>query len=150
MKKHGKKSICMAIYEAIGKHNIMVLNFTYNGYEYLITLTRLCNAWIYWEYHKNRWNLRVRLNARQKERLIHTAGCIRLGKTEDVFNSNSDYNKGDQIEAIIYTAMTGKAWKKDYTPWYEGADIELPNGIMIQVKRENATITNMNRLQMYM
>lgn len=143
------KTKALQIYECNGKHTYIVINFTYGNYEYLISLTTIPTQWVRWEKHRGKYVLRLHLKAKHKRKLINTAGCVRVGKTSEMYDRNSEYNNGDQIEAFLYTAMTGKTWHKDYTPWYEGADIEISDTVRIQVKRENATITNLNRLMTF-
>lgn len=138
----------LAIYAKHGKHNVIALSFTYKGMEYVVSVKEVSSTWCYWQKHRNKYNLRMSLNNNTKRKLVKTAGCMCLGNTTDIFTENSKYNKGDQIEAYLKTMITGKAWHKDFTPWYEGADIES-GSMRIQVKRENATICSLSSLKRF-
>ncbi len=146
--KHYSTSKAHNIYKQNAKHTIYAVGFGFNGKEYVVSVKHLCTSWLAWSKKDGKYFLRLRLNTKQMKRLINTAGCVCLGNTEDVYDSESEYNKGDQLERILYEAMTHKTWHKDYTPWYEGADIEMSDKVMIQVKRNNATICSMARLAM--
>ena len=146
--KHWTIAKAYNVYASNAKHTIYALGFTYKGHEYVTSLKHLNKNWLYWDFHRGTWQLRLRLSDTVKRNLVKKAGCVCLGKTEDVY-SDCEYNKGDQLERILYEAMTGKTWQKDYTPWYEGADIEISDTIRIQVKRESATLTNMTRLETF-
>ena len=123
--KHYSKSRAHNIYKQNAKHTIYAVGFGLNGKEYVVSVKHLCTSWLAWSKKDGKYFLRLRLNTKQMKRLVNTAGCVCLGNTEDVYDSESEYNKGDQLERILYEAMTHKTWHKDYTPWYEGADIEI-------------------------
>jgi len=137
--KHISKTQAYTVYCTHAYHSRYALAFEYKGKEYVISLAHLSTAWMRWEAYEGKYALRLRLRARHKRALIKTVGCMCIGNSDDIYNADSKYNRGDQFEAILYKAMTGKEWHKDYTPWYEGADIET-SGAKLQVKREGATI----------
>lgn len=145
--KRMSKAEALKRYEAIGKHNVIALSFTYNGKEYVISVSEIKPSWCFWQRHRG-LHLRMRLKDSVKQTLANTEGCVCLGNTTNIFTRDSKYNRGDQIEAILYTMITGKEWHKDYTPYYEGADIEF-GSMRIQVKRENATICSLSSLQRF-
>jgi len=147
--KHLSKTEAYTAYSTYAYHSRYALAFSYKGNEYVISLAHLNTAWMKWETHKGTKALRLRLKAKHKRALIKMVGCMCIGKTEQIYNAVSEYNKGDQFEQMLYEAMTGKEWHKDYTPFYEGADIETA-GAKLQVKRDGATICRESTLRRLM
>ena len=145
MTKAIAKREALRLYDEYGKHDVVLLSFTYDNEEYIIMMNNIPARWVYWSYHRKAYHLRMRLNRKDKRKLIRKAGCMKIGKTAEVFNKADEYNKGDQLERYIMHLATNQEWSKNYTPWYEDADITL-NGIKIQVKRENATICSLSSL----
>ena len=145
MVKAMAKRKALKLYSEYGKHDIVLLSFTYNNEEYIIMTNNIPARWTYWTYHRKAYHLRMHLKRKDKRKLIKRAGCMKIGKTTEVFSKADEYNKGDQLERYIMHLVTDQEWSKNYTPWYEDADITL-NGVKIQVKRENATICSLSSL----
>ncbi len=150
MKKHVSISKAHRTYRQHAGHTVYAVGFTLNGKEYVISVKELSNSWLYWDYSRDDWRLRLRLTETVKQMLANKAGCVLLGNTEDVYSTDCEYNKGDQLERILYEAITGKTWQKDYTPWYEGADINVCDSVKIQVKRDRATLCSMARINTFL
>lgn len=150
MKKHVAINTAYHVYAQHAQHTCYAVGFSLNGKEYVISVKHLHKSWLKWSTKKGKYYLRLRLSNYHKETLINTAGCVCLGNNEDIYNADSEYNHGDQLERIIYEAMTGEKWHKDYTPWYEGADIEYSEDVRVQVKYDNATICSMSRIAKFM
>ena len=133
----------LKVYNTKSCHDVVMLSFTLNGYEYIATLNAIRPSWCLMEKDsKGYQKIRMSLTVNQKRKLALRAECI--GKTEEIF-TKCQYNKGEQIERYLLERLTGKEWKRNTTPWYKGCDI-VANGQRIEVKRENATICSLASL----
>lgn len=149
---HVSKEYACNIYHKHCKHSSTAVFFCYHGYIYGLSVSAIPASWTVWDRDAKskggQWKLRLSLTNRQMYRLSKRLGCICLGKESEVFPDRSKYNRGDLIEKILYEAITGKAWHKDYTPWYEGADITT-DWCKIQVKFNGASIINMPQVKRF-
>lgn len=136
-------------YDSTGKHTSLLVGFHYHGYVYAISRKTLVKRWVKWQKNSSKrgssWKLRLLLSDRDKEKLIKTAGCICLATYEDFFKEMNNMNRGEIFEKYICEAITGNPWKKDYTPWYEGADLEYGN-LKVQIKYDGASIASLTSL----
>lgn len=146
--KHYTMAKAMHLYHINNYATTYTIGFVLNGMVYAISLARVPTKWLYWMFNGKQWVVRLRISAIEKSKLTKKAGCICVGAESELFDDTSKYNKGDQFESIIYTAMTGKTWHKDSTPWWNGADIET-EGAKVQVKFNGATVVKMSQLIKY-
>ena len=82
--------------------------------------------------------LRFRLSNRQKVALIE-AGAEEVGDIADILALQK--NKGNAVECWATRRYMGEEWSKDSIPYYVQGDIRV-NGEEVQVKYENASLTN--------
>lgn len=143
------KTNAIETYDTYAKHNIIALGFIYKEYVYVTYMHDLNPAWTQWQKHRGTYALRLRLKDKHKAYILKHYNCRKLGKASEVFTANSEYNRGDQLERILYEELTGAQWSKDYTPWYSGADITVGD-MHIQVKFQNATICTMKQIIRFM
>ena len=146
--KHYTMAKAMHLYHLNNYATTYTIGFVLNGMVYAISLASVPTKWLYWMFNGKQWVVRLRISATEKSKLAKRAGCICVGAESELFDDTSKYNKGDQFESIIYTAMTGKTWHKDSTPWWNGADIET-EGAKVQVKFNGATVVKMSQLLKY-
>jgi hypothetical protein len=142
------KSEMLACYHAHNYSTSYTVGFIYSGKVYAISLTTISASWTRREHNGKQYVLRLDLNAKAKQYLIATDGCVCLGAENELLTRQSKYNYGDQFERIIYEAMINSEWSKDFTPWWLGADIET-KGAKIQVKFNGATIVKENQLKQF-
>lgn len=146
--KHYTMAKAMSLYHINNYATSYTVGFVYDSKVYAISLAKVPNRWLYWMYNGTQWVVRMRITQAEKMKTIKKAGCVCLGNETELFHEESIYNKGDQFESIIYTAMTGKTWHKDNTPWWNGADVET-TGAKVQVKFNGATVVKMSQLIKY-
>ena len=82
--------------------------------------------------------LKFTLTNRQKVALIE-AGAEEVGNIADILALQK--NKGNAVECWATRRYMGIEWSKDNIPYYVQGDIQV-NGEEIQVKFENASLTN--------
>ena len=87
--------------------------------------------------------LRFKLSNRQKVALIE-AGAEEVGNIADILSLQK--NKGNAVECWATRRYMGIEWVKDSIPYYMQGDIRI-NGEEVQVKFENASLTNVNVMQ---
>lgn len=92
--------------------------------------------------------VRVRASAEIKRTFIESGKAILLG-SESLLDTNDKYNKGDRFERLIMETLTGEKWCKNSTPFTVAGDIEL-NGRQVQVKMNDAELTNENTLRRFL
>lgn len=146
------KGYGLSIFNRKGGHTSTFMCFSYYGMVYG-TSKEVKACWVRWERnaksHGGKWKLRLVLTDKTKRYLVKTAGTVCLGTNEEVFGNMKDLgiNKGEAVEKYICEAITG-TWHKDYTPWYEGADLEYKN-LKVQIKYEGATIASLYSLEKF-
>lgn len=143
------KTQALTTYDNNARHNIVALSFVHNDKVYVTYMHTLKPQWTQWQKHRGQYALRLRLKAEHKRYILKHYNCQFLGYHNDIFTKDCEYNRGDQLERILYERLTGKEWTKDYTPWYKGADITVGD-MHIQVKFQNATICTMNQIISFM
>lgn len=133
-------------YENKAKHLSIALGFTLDGKVYVISLNELKTRWCCWEKNSKKkggkWKIRMHLTYNDKVILAKRAGCVLLGTYDEIFADLSKANRGEIFEKLLFEAITHKAWQKDDTPYWEGADIEY-NGMMIQVKYDGCSVCSL-------
>lgn len=87
--------------------------------------------------------LRFALSNKQKVALIE-AGAEEVGDMATIFAYHK--NKGCAVEKWATERYTTDTWVKDSIPYYMQGDIRV-NGEEVQVKFENASLTNVNVMQ---
>lgn len=87
--------------------------------------------------------LRFALSNKQKVALIE-AGAEEVGNIADILAMHK--NKGCAIEKWATERYTTETWVKDSIPYYVQGDIRI-NDEEVQVKFENASLTNVNVMQ---
>ena len=92
--------------------------------------------------------VRVRASAEIKRAFVESGKAILLG-SESLLDTNDKYNKGDRFERLITETLTGEKWYKNSTPFTKAGDIEL-NGKQVQVKMNDAELTNENTLRRFL
>ena len=89
--------------------------------------------------------VRVRLSSQFRHEMVTNGQAILLGD-ESLILTPDRYNKGERFERVITETLTATAWVKDSVPFNVAGDIEL-NGKQIQVKLDNAELTNEKTLK---
>lgn len=89
--------------------------------------------------------VRVRLSSQFRHEMVTNGQAILLGD-ESLILTPDKYNKGERFERVITETLTATAWVKDSVPFNVAGDIEL-NGKQIQVKLDNAELTNEKTLK---
>lgn len=87
--------------------------------------------------------LRFKLSNRQKVALIE-AGAEEVGNIADILSLQK--NKGNAVECWATRRCMGIEWVKDSIPYYMQGDIRV-NGEEVQVKFENASLTNVSVME---
>lgn len=87
--------------------------------------------------------LRFKLSNRQKVALIE-AGAEEVGNIADILSLQK--NKGNAVECWATRRYMGIEWVKDSIPYYMQGDIQV-NGEEVQVKFENASLTNVSVME---
>ena len=87
--------------------------------------------------------LKFHLTNAQKVALIE-AGAEEVGAIADILALQK--NKGNAVECWATRRYMGTEWSKDSIPYYMQGDIQV-NGEEVQVKFENASLTNVNVMQ---
>lgn len=87
--------------------------------------------------------LRFKLSNRQKVALIE-AGAEEVGNIADILSLQK--NKGNAVECWATRRYMGIEWSKDSIPYYMQGDIRV-NGEEVQVKFENASLTNVSVME---
>ena len=87
--------------------------------------------------------LRFKLTNRQKVALIE-AGAEEVGDIADILSLQK--NKGNAVECWATRRYMGIEWVKDSIPYYMQGDIQV-NGEEVQVKFENASLTNVSVME---
>lgn len=87
--------------------------------------------------------LRFKLSNRQKVALIE-AGAEEVGDIADILSLQK--NKGNAVECWATRRYMGIEWVKDSIPYYVQGDIQV-NGEEVQVKFENASLTNVSVME---
>lgn len=82
--------------------------------------------------------VRIRMSSAQRAELAQTA---ELFGSEDLLLKDATYNKGDNFEREVVERWTTERWAKNSTPFWIAGDVEI-DGIQIQVKLDNAELTN--------
>lgn len=87
--------------------------------------------------------LRFKLSNRQKVALIE-AGAEEVGNIADILSLQK--NKGNAVECWATRRYMGIEWSKDNIPYYMQGDVQI-NGEEVQVKFENASLTNVSVME---
>ena len=82
--------------------------------------------------------LRLRLRKAMKVALVEMGIALPIGPAAML--EDPRYNKGERFEQII-TEMEGGKWVKDSIPFWVAGDLQI-NGVEVQIKLENAEVTN--------
>lgn len=121
-----------------------IVGFDFDGDAYMIKVAELATEILKLdrESSKNGGTLKIRMdmNNMVKVALIENGEAQYIGKTADILALRK--NKGEAFEKFI-TEMFGQEWHKDSVPYYKDGDITV-NGERIQIKWENASLTNEN------
>lgn len=120
-----------------------IIGFAYGTAVYMITLDSIPHTITRRERAGVKgYALRLRLNNADKEKLLRK-GAYYLCDTADL--NTPGYNKGENFERAV-TEFYGITWEKDYIPFYKAGDITI-DGIEVQIKYQNATITTEKQLK---
>lgn len=83
--------------------------------------------------------VRVRLSSAIRTALVANGEAVLMGS--ETLLTDDRYNKGERFEKVITETLTAETWVKDSVPFNVAGDIEL-NGVQIQIKLDNAELTN--------
>lgn len=121
-----------------------IIGFDVDGDAYMVKVNELFTEMLKLdrESKKNGGYVKIRMemNDAIKARLLESGEAQYIGKTAGILALRK--NKGEAFEKFI-TEMFGQEWHKDSVPYYKDGDITV-NGERIQIKWENASLTNEN------
>ena len=137
------KQEMMTMYERWSAAHAYILGFVCEGKLYFVELTfAQLSAYFKLDRASSKRGgfakIRIKLTAEQRKAL--TAIATVLGSA-DLLTADSKYNKGENFEKVITEKLTSDRWSKDSKPFNECGDIRV-NGVEIQVKLDNAELTN--------
>lgn len=137
----------LKIYEATTAANRTLLVFQLNGRAYAAFLNALTVDMVSLSRESTKnggWTKLVfHLTNAQKIALIE-AGAEEIGDIADILALNT--NKGYAVERWATERYTSEKWEPDHIPYYKQGDIRV-DGEEIQVKFENASLTNTNTME---
>jgi len=137
------KSTMLRYYNKYSVANKYIIGFAYDNKVYMVTIDNIKPCYLKTEKASRNQgkNLRLRLKASQKERLIKKATFLcDIDKLYD-----NKYNKGEIFEKLV-TEYFNQIWHKDNIPFYKSGDITIGENV-IQIKYENATLTNIKQIK---
>ena len=82
--------------------------------------------------------IRIRLTAEQREILMASAELL---GSKEMLLEDTEHNRGDNLERILYEKITHKKWKKNNDPFWKAGDIDTDTD-RFQVKLDTAELTN--------
>lgn len=142
-----KKETAWKYYRAMEGASQYICGFDRKGIVYMTTVTRFPSAWVTWEKASRGQGMGLRFKPKAKacDELIATGKAIAIGTVEDL-TALSQYNKGENFEAMIYKYYGRNDWHKENAKFTDCGDIAI-DGVEVQVKYYGATFSNEKTLR---
>lgn len=130
-------------YEATSAADAYIIGFAIAGRVYVAKVAKLREDMVQLDResssHGGAAKLRLSITTRMRA-ILRNAGALEVGSVAEVLEAGM--NKGEAFEKWYYKRC-GQVWTKDNVPYWKDGDITV-NGEKLQLKWENASLTNEN------